>query len=101
MFSSMRKGNSVDNLRTALTIIWAVGFYVMLWAVVTDRFRLKPYGLPRPRSEILRQSFIDVLCTLVWFLYVPAWFVYRWATHKRQHELGQDLKRRWCMDDRG
>lgn len=67
----------MNDLRAVLTIIWAAGYFVMMWAVVTDRFRLKPYGLPRPRSEILRQSIIDSLLTLVWFVYVPAWFVYR------------------------
>lgn len=49
----------------------------MLWAVASDRFRLNPYGLPRPRSAILRQSIINALLTFIWFLYVPAWFVYR------------------------
>lgn len=67
----------MDNLRAVLTILWAAGYFVMLWAVATDRFRLKPYGLPRPRSAILRQSIIDSLLTLIWFVYVPAWFVYR------------------------
>lgn len=68
-----------STLQTALFLIWAVGFLVTLWAAVTDRFRLKPYGLPMSGSAILGKSVIDTLCTFVWFVYVPAWFVYRWA----------------------
>lgn len=68
-----------STLQTALFLIWAVGFLVTLWAGATDRFRLKPYGLPRPLSAVFRQSLSDTLCTLVWFVYVPAWFIYRWA----------------------
>lgn len=76
----------MNDVRTALTIIWVAGFFVMLWAVATDRFRLKPYGLPMPRSAILRESIINALLTLIWFVYVPAWFVYR-QIHRTQNKL--------------
>ena len=73
-----------STVQTALFFIWAVGFLVTLWAGVTERFRLKPYGLPMSRSAILGKSVIDTLCTLVWFIYVPAWFIYRWALHNKR-----------------
>lgn len=76
----------MDTFRTVLTIIWAAGYFVMVWAVVADRFRLKPYGLPRSMSAIFRQSIIDALLTLVWFVYIPAWFVYRQVL-KAQNKL--------------
>ncbi len=47
-----------SNLQTALLTIWAVGFLVTLWAGVTDRFRLKPYGLPRTKLVLLGRSII-------------------------------------------
>lgn len=73
-------------LEIVLTVSYWLGFWVTLWAVVTDRFRLRPYGLPMSRSAIFRKSVIDMLCTLVWFVYIPAWFVYRQATrHERTH----------------
>lgn len=76
----------MDNFRMVLTIIWAAGYFVRLWAVASDRFRLKPYGLPQPRSAIFRQSIINSLLTLIWFVYIPAWFVYRQVL-KAQNKL--------------
>jgi hypothetical protein len=73
-----------SNLQTALFVVWAAGFLVTLWAGVTERFRLKPYGLPRTKLVLLRRSVIDTFYTLFWFLFVPAWFVYRWATRDKR-----------------
>lgn len=68
-----------SNLQIALFVVWAVGFLVTLWAGVTERFRLKPYGLPRLLPTILGQSVLDAICTLMWFVYIPAWFMYHWT----------------------
>lgn len=73
-----------SNLQTALFVIWVVGFLITLWAGVTDRFRLKPYGLPRTTLVMLRSSVIDTVYTLFWFVFVPVWFVYRLATRKQR-----------------
>lgn len=73
-----------SDLQTALFVIWAVGFLVTLWAGATDRFRLEPYGLPRPLPAILGQSVLNAVCTLAWFVYVPSWFVYRWTIHGKR-----------------
>ncbi len=48
-----------------------------LWAGVTERFRLKPYGLPQTRLVLFGRSIIDTFYTLFWFVYVPVWFGYR------------------------
>ncbi len=66
-----------SNLQTAPLTIWAVGFLVTLWAGVSERFHLKPYGLPRTKLVLLGRSFIDTFYTLFWFVYVPVWFGYR------------------------
>jgi hypothetical protein len=50
----MRKGDGMDTLRAALTVIWAIGFALTLWAGATDRFRLEPYGLPRTKSGLFQ-----------------------------------------------
>lgn len=73
-----------SSLEVILTIIYWAGFFLTLWAGVTDRFRLKPYGLPRPMSTVLKRSVIDTFFTLAWFVYVPSWFIYRWARHKKR-----------------
>lgn len=65
-------------------MIWAVGCLVTLWAGVTERFRLKPYGLPRTKLVLFGRSIIDTFYTLFWFVYVPVWFVYRWATSNKR-----------------
>lgn len=76
----------MDTLRAALTVIWAIGFALTLWAGATDRFRLEPYGLPRTKSGLFRRSAVDAFYTLFWFVYVPAWFVYR-RVLKAQNKL--------------
>ena len=68
---------------TLVTLVWIVGFSLTLWAGVTDRFRLRPYGPPRPLRAVLRDSLVATLCTLFWFVYVPGWFVYRAGVRRR------------------
>lgn len=67
--------NSV--LETMLFVVYWSGFLLTLWANANDSFRLKPYGLPRSMSAVLRRSVIDTFLTFIWFVTVPSWFVIR------------------------
>ncbi len=74
-------------LETVLFVVYWSGFLLTLWAGAEDRFRLKPYGLPRPISSVFRQSIVDTFLTFFWFVSVPSWFVYRWVRRtKRTHD---------------
>lgn len=73
----------ISDTATLTTLVWIVGFSLTLWAGVTNRFRLRPYGPPRPLRAILGNSLVATLCTLFWFVYVPGWFVYRAVARRR------------------
>lgn len=71
-------------LEVLITAVYWIGFWVTLWAGATNRFRLKPYGLPMSRSAVFLHSVLNALSTLGWFIFVPGWFVYRWVTRTRR-----------------
>ena len=83
-----------DHVATLVTLVWMAGFSLTLWAGVNDRFRLKPYGLPKPLRVVSRDSAVATLCTVLWFIYVPGWFAYRFVI---RHTRSSD--RTVCQDD--
>ena len=76
----------METLRAALTVIWAIGFALTLWAGATDRFRLSPTACPERSRGYSGVAPSMLYYTLFWFVYVPAWSVYRQVL-KAQNKL--------------